>query len=73
MWRVSFVAVAPLALVLLAQGLQSKPQHDANQLVVVSVKPDSLQIRPGDDLGVEVTITAGPNGAYVPNFFGDWI
>jgi hypothetical protein len=71
--RISFISVACLAPVLLAQGLQSKLPPNGNQLVTVSVRPDHLQIHPGDDLGAEVTITAGTDGAYVPNFFGDWI
>ena len=72
MWRVSFVAVAFLAPILWPQGSQSKLPQDRDQLVTVSVRPDRLQLRPGDNLGVEVWITAGPDGAYMPNFFGDW-
>jgi hypothetical protein len=73
MLRVSFVAVAFLASILLPQEPQSKLPQDANRLVTVSVRPDRLKLRPGDDLGVEVTITAGPDGAYMPNFFGDFL
>jgi hypothetical protein len=72
MWRISFVAVAFLAPNLLPQGLQSKLPEDGNRLVTVSVNPDRLEVRLGDSLGVEVSITAGPDGAYMPNFFGDW-
>jgi hypothetical protein len=72
MLRVSFVAVAFLAPILWPQELPSKLPHDANRLVTVSVRPDRLQVRPGDNLGVEVSIAAGPDGAYLPNFFGDW-
>jgi hypothetical protein len=69
MSRISFVAVALFAPILLAQP---QPPHDENRLVTVSVYPDLLQLHPGDDLGVEVSITAGPNGAYLPNYFGDF-
>jgi hypothetical protein len=72
MLRVSFVAVAFLASILLPQEPQSKLLRDENRLVTVSVNPDRLQLRPGDHLGVEVLITAGPDGAYLPNFFGDF-
>lgn len=72
MVRISFFAVALFASALLPQGLQSKRLQDEPRLVTVSVYPDCLKLRPGDDLGVEVSITAGPQGAYMPNFFGDW-
>ena len=73
MRRVSFVAIALLAPILLPPGLQSKLPQDENTLVTVSVHPDRIQLRPGDDLGVEVTIAAGPHGVYLPNFFGDFL
>jgi hypothetical protein len=41
-------------------------------LIAVSVRPDRLRIPQGSDLAVEVTLTAGSEGAYVPNFFGDF-
>jgi hypothetical protein len=41
-------------------------------LITVLVKPDQRNIRQGNDLGVEVTLTAGSEGAYVPNIFGDF-
>lgn len=72
MWRVSFVAVAFLAPILWPQGSQPKLPPAGNSLVTVEAHPDRLQLRRGDDLGVEVSITAGPDGAYMPNFFGDW-
>jgi hypothetical protein len=72
MLRVSFVAVALLAPILWPQVSPPKLPQDGNRLVTVSVRPDRLQVRPGDDLGVEVSIRAGPDGAYMPNFFGDW-
>jgi hypothetical protein len=73
MLRISFVAVALFAPILLPQGPQSKPPQDENRLATVSVYPDRLQLRPGANLEVEVSIIAGPNGAYMPNFFGDFL
>ena len=57
---------------LFAQAPQSNLPNKENRLATVSIRPDRLQIHPGEDLGVEVTITAGPDGAYLPNFFGDF-
>ena len=73
MSRTSFFAVALLTSILLPQVPPSQPPQDENRLVTVSIYPDRLQLRPGDNLGVEVSITAGPDGAYLPNFFGDFL
>ena len=69
MLRIASAAV-PFLLFLLPQP---QPPHDENSLVTVSVHPDRIQLRPGDNLGLEVTIAAGPRGVYLPNFFGDFL
>jgi hypothetical protein len=53
-----------------AQVAPSNRSPSGKSLITVLVKPDRSAIRQGDDLRVEVTLTAGPEGAYVPNFFG---
>jgi hypothetical protein len=67
---VVFVLFAPS---LLAQVAPSNRSPNGKTLITVSVRPDRSDIHPGDDLGVEVTLKVGPDGAYVPNFFGDFM
>jgi hypothetical protein len=61
-----------LASVALAQQPRSKPMGGGEQLVTVTTKPDHQDLRRGQNLGVTLTINAGSDGAYLPNFFGDW-
>lgn len=62
--------IAPIALFLPAEPKSPGATHP---LVTVSLRADHSEIQPGKDLGVLLTIMAGPRGAYLPNFFGDWI
>ena len=41
-------------------------------LVPVTASVDHKVLRPGQDLGVTVTLTAGAKGAWLPNRFGDF-
>ena len=66
---VVFVLLEPS---LLAQVAPSNRSPSGKTLITVSVRPDRSDIPLGEDLGVEVALTAGPDGAYVPNFFGDF-
>lgn len=66
---VAFVVLAPA---LLAQLAPSNRSPSGKVLITVSARPNHLEIRQGDDLQVEVTLTASPEGAYIPNLFGDF-
>jgi hypothetical protein len=58
-------------------GLTQQPRSELmgsdKRLVTVTTKPDHNDLRRGQDLGVTLTIEAGSDGAYLPNFFGDWL
>lgn len=41
-------------------------------LATVSARVDHRVLRPGQDLRVTITLTAGRKGAYLPNFFDDF-
>ena len=69
-WRFA-VVLALLVQSLLAQVRSSNRSPSGKMLITVLVKPDQRNIRQGNDLGVEVTLTAGSEGAYVPNIFDD--
>jgi len=66
-------ALVSLGLIGLLSAQQRESRSDKVPLVLVTAKPDHLEIRRGKDLGVTMTITAGLKGAYLPNFFGDWV
>ena len=61
-----------LAPMLSAQVAPSNLSPQGQTLITVSVRPKHSQIRRGHELGVEITLTAGHDGAYLPNFFGDF-
>ena len=70
-WKLAVVIVL-LVHSLLAQVGRSNRSPSGKTLITVSVRPDQVHFQHGNDLRVEVTLTAGPEGAYVPNFFGDF-
>jgi hypothetical protein len=70
-WKLAVVLIL-LVQSLLAQVVASNRSPSGKMLITVLVRPNHLHIQQGDDLGVEVTLTAGSEGAYVPNFFGDF-
>jgi len=67
------VAVVLLGQSLLGQVRSSNHSPSGNTLITVSVRPAQSHVQQGSDLGVEVTLKAGSEGAYVPNFFGNFI
>jgi hypothetical protein len=70
MGRLAFLVLLRLVLLFSTQQPDSEPAEVP--LATVVAKPDQLVLRRGRDIGVTMTITAGPRGAYLPNFFGDW-
>jgi hypothetical protein len=61
-----------LASLSLAQHPGPKLTDGGERLVTVTAKPDHRDLRRGNDLGVTLTIKAGSDGAYLPDFFRDW-
>lgn len=50
-----------------------KLNHDVGpELATVTASVARRRIRPGENLAVKLTITAGPRGAWLPNAFADW-
>ena len=66
--RILFVMVCCVSLIAAAQT-----PNRGTDLVTVTASVDHRQLRAGQDLGVTVTLTAGPKGAWLPNHFGDFI
>ena len=44
----------------------------AQPLAIVTAKPDHYAVKPGETLGVTLTVKAGRRGAYLPNYFAAW-
>jgi hypothetical protein len=73
MFRFLSVVLVFLAPSLPAQMAPANRSPSGHALITVSVRPAQSQIAQGDDLGVEIILTAGADGAYLPNYFGDFM
>jgi hypothetical protein len=61
------------ALSLLGRQSGEQQNGETEPLATVTLTPDHQEVRVGQDLGVTVTIKAGNLGAYIPNYFTDWV